>query len=178
MNQMLDPATNQALQAYMQAAVNPIFDRLENQTLPGIGGQAIQAGQFGGTAQTNLTRDALTDATRNAGDITSGIASNAYTTALDNYTNTLLNSGKISDLQTQPAQTQLAAGSLEDQRSQAEIQDAVDRFNFGQTSEFDYLTNYINTLLGVPMNQTSATQGPDTNPLQLIASLAPYAMFL
>ncbi len=77
LNQMLDPNSNQALQAYMQGAINPIFDRLENQTLPGIGGNAIQAGQFGGTAQTNLTRDALTDATRNAGDITSNIAANA-----------------------------------------------------------------------------------------------------
>lgn len=163
LNDLLDPATNTALQAYMNSAINPIFDRLENQTLPGIGGSAIQAGQFGGTAQTNLTRDALTDATRNAGDITSGIASNAYNTSLDNYTQTLLNSGVFQDLAGQPGQTLLATGGITDAYNQSLINADIDRYNFGETADLDYWTQIMNIVNGVPMDTAQAQEGGDTN---------------
>lgn len=170
LNNMLDPASNQALQAYIQSAINPIFDRLENQTLPGIGGQAIQAGQFGGTAQTNLTRDALTDATRNAGDITSGIASNAYNTGLDNFTNTLLNAGNVQQVQSNPAQTQIAGGSLTDDYTQRLIDAEVAKYNFDQTAETDYWTNILNSVNAAQPNQTTVQEGGGTDPINTAMS--------
>lgn len=178
MNDMLNPASNSALQSYITGAINPIFDRLENKTLPGIGGQAIQAGQFGGTAQTNLMRDALTDAERNAFDTSSAIASNAYTTSLDNYTNTLLNADKLQKNVSTPAQTLLTSGAMQDARSQQELDAEIARHNFEQTGDFNYLTSYINTLLGVPMDSTTVTKGGDTSPYQVAASILPYAFLL
>ena len=178
LNQMLDPNSNQALQAYMQGAINPIFDRLENQTLPGIGGNAIQAGQFGGTAQTNLTRDALTDATRNAGDITSNIAANAYQSSLDNYTNTLLNSGRFQDFAATPAQTQLAAGGLQDAYSQQLINADIDRYNYGQTADLDYWSQIMNVVNAVPQDSTQVQTGGGTSPFNaLLAGYGAYNMF-
>lgn len=175
MNQMLDPASNQALQDYIAYAIDPVMSRLENQTLPGIGGDAILAGQFGGTAQQNLTLDALEAAQRDAYGTSSQIASNAYNTSLDNYTNTLLNAGKIQDTQATPATTQLLAGNIQDEYAQNLINAEIDRYNFGQTADTDYWTNILNTVMSSPQNSTTTQTGGGTDLVD--AALSAYMIY-
>lgn len=176
LNSMLDPSSNTALQGYINSAINPIYERLENTTLPGIGTEAVMAGQFGSPQQYNLQREAMTDANRVAGEITSNIASNAYQQSLDNYTNTLLNIDKFQQNAALPAQTLLNVGGIEEAYSQRLLDDKVARHNFERDANFNRLQSYLSTLMQVPMNQT--VQGADTHISQVGASLAPYLMML
>lgn len=165
MNDMLNPATNQYLQQTASAAINPIYDKLQKDILPGIQGGAVQAGQFGGTAQRNLTDTALTNANREAFDATGKIYSDAYNNSLNNYTQTLLGSPLVQSTQAAPGQTQLSAGGVTDAYQQQLTNDEVARYNQGQTGQFDYLTQYINTLLGQPQGSTTTQQGGGPSPV-------------
>lgn len=163
---MLNPESNTYLQQHAQAAIKPIFENLERNTLGNIDDAAILAGQFGGTAQRGERVEAIDQATQRALDTTAGIYSNAYETSLDNYTKALLGSGVVQGLQTTPAQSYLQAGDILEGYDERQIAADMAKWNFDQTSKFDYLNQYINTLLGVPMGSQTVATGGGTSGLQ------------
>lgn len=166
LNDMLNPATNKYLQQYAEAAIKPIFDKLNTSTISGIDDAAIQSGQFGGTAMRNLRSDAIDKASQAAMDTTAGMYSNAYQTALDNYTKTLLGAPSMMSAATMPAQTTLAAGGITDAYNQANINEQIARWNFGQSAEMDTLLQKLNAYMGLPTGSQTVTQGGSTSPLQ------------
>ena len=166
MNDLLKPETNQYLQSTAEGAIKPIFEQLERTGLGNVDDAAILAGQFGGTAQRGERQEAIDQATQRALDTTSQIYSDAYQTSLDNYTQTLLGTPGIAGAQIIPGQTSIAAGDLSAVEQQRLLNAEIERFNYGQTAEFDYLNQYINTLLGVPMGSQTTTPGGGTSALQ------------
>lgn len=70
----LDPASNPFLQGTIDAAIRPLTQQFTESVLPGIRGEAITAGQLGGSRQgvaEGIASRGFTDA---IGDVTSGIA--------------------------------------------------------------------------------------------------------
>lgn len=86
---LMDPSQNVALDAYIQAAIDPLTQELTTSVLPSIQSEAITAGGLGGSRQGVAEGLALDSYMRQVGDTTAGIVNNAYNTGLDATINTL-----------------------------------------------------------------------------------------
>lgn len=164
---VMNPSSNQFLQASAQNAIQPVIDQLMKQILPGIGQSAGQAGGFGGTAHANLKQNAINDAMKNAMNTTENMYSNAYGQNLSAYMQALGMAPQQVDIQTAPSRTQLAAGGIEDARSQQLVDADVARHNFGQTGQMQLLDQFLQTLQGFPVTQTSTAES-DPSPLDRV----------
>lgn len=78
----LDPNTNPALAATIDAAIRPLTESLQQDILPSVRSGAITSGQYGGSRQGLLEARAYNDYMRNAGDVAANIASKGYTAGL------------------------------------------------------------------------------------------------
>lgn len=163
---MLNPESNQYLQQYAQGAVRPIYNELLTRVIPSISDEAIQAGGYGGTRQNLATARAVDLANQSAGDITSKIYSDAYSSALDNYTKTLLGAPSVYGALTQPFNLLTQAGGIEQQQSQQEINDLFNRYNYNETIDYNMLRDYLSLLQGTPWGQSTTMPGPQTSPVQ------------
>lgn len=75
---ILDAGSNPYLQSYMAAALHPLQDQYANTIMPGIAGDAISAGGFGGSRQGIAEGLAAQGLSRASGDTTANIASQGY----------------------------------------------------------------------------------------------------
>lgn len=75
---ILDANANPFLQSYMAAALHPLQDQFSNVTMPGIAGDAITAGGFGGSRQGIAEGLAAKGLSQASGDVTSKMASEGY----------------------------------------------------------------------------------------------------
>ena len=82
---------NPFLEQSAQSAIRPIFENLQRNVLPGIGSEAIGAGQYGGSRQGIAEGLAAQGALQSAGDVTGNMYSNAYGQGLQALQNTFSN---------------------------------------------------------------------------------------
>jgi hypothetical protein len=155
----LDPDTNKYLSNTAAAAIKPVFENLTKNVLPGIGRGAVQSGGFGGTAHFNLGENSINRAVEDALDKTFGLYSGAYESGADRAAGLIKTSPFIQSTFTAPGTSLINAGGMQDAFTQAGINEDIDRFNFGQTGEFDRIMQYINTLTGVPFGSSTNTSG-------------------
>jgi hypothetical protein len=92
--EFLDPGSNPYVQNAIKAATNPIFDQLNNKTLPGVAANASTgsggiSANFGGSRQGVIEALATKDANEAAGNTGAGIANAALQHGLD-ATNTAI----------------------------------------------------------------------------------------
>lgn len=92
--EFLDPGSNPYVQNAIKAATNPIFDQLNNKTLPGVAANASTgsggiSANFGGSRQGVIEALATKDANEAAGNAGAGIANSALQNGL-NATNTAI----------------------------------------------------------------------------------------
>ena len=162
-NQMLDPATNPALQRTADAAVNTVFRGLNEQVIPGIQDQAILAGGVGGSEANQAVGSATERSVDQALAATSGIFNSAYQNSLNNFTQTLLGLPNVQAGIAQPLNTALQIGGQQQAQEQAGIDAARQEHQFNQVANLQQLQNFAALLLGAPPGQI-ITPGPTTNP--------------
>lgn len=75
---VLNPDSNPYLSQYASSAVRPVFENLMQNVMPGIRTDAAISGNAGGSRQGIAEGLATQGALKTAGDITSGLYSNAY----------------------------------------------------------------------------------------------------
>lgn len=164
LNQMLNPATNPALQQSANAAVSSVFRGLNEQVIPGIEDQAVFAGGVGGSEQNQAVGKATERATQQALDTTSGMFNQAFQNNLNNFTQTLLGAPGLQQAQLAPLNTALALGGQQQSQSQALIDAQRQEHQFNQGAREAQLSNFLSLLLGNPGFGSQTSPGPQSNP--------------
>lgn len=174
---LLRPDANPYLAQTANAAIQPIVNQLTQSILPQISGGAIQAGGFGGDRQGVFEAKAVDDFTRNVGNITSGIYSNAYSQGLDTMLQGLALSPQTLGLQTLPSSILQSVGAGETAYDQALLDDEISRFNYEQNLPWMNLERYTN-LLNPYTGFGSSTSESGQNPLTagLMGGLGTYGL--
>lgn len=129
---VLDPASNPFLQAAAQNAAFPIARNFEQSILPSIRQGAAASGNSGSSRQgiaEGLAAQATADAIQRA---TTDIFNQGFQSSLDASLKSQALAPSVLGLGVLPAQIQAGVGDALQGQQQAELQGAIDRFNFGQ----------------------------------------------
>lgn len=120
-----DVSNNPALQSAINTATRPLLQQFGEQTLPGIGDDALLNGQFGssrhGIAE-GIARRGLQDT---FGDISSNLTSNAYNQGLQAQQRALALAPSIAGLGLLPSQIQQGVGQQQFNLPRQNLQDFV-----------------------------------------------------
>lgn len=156
---VLRPETNPALQGAIEAAIRPVSRAFETSVIPNIRGQAIQAGQLGGTRQGIGEGLAAESFLTTAGDISSRIANEAYLAGLDALIKGQALAPTIGQLALGPAATTAAVGEQRRAFGEAQTQEELRRHLFEQFSELEVARIIAGASAGIPGGSTITTTG-------------------
>lgn len=163
---VLRPESNPALREYIQYATEPVTENLLERTLPVIRGEAESLGQFGGTRRGLVESAALRDAMRQAGGISSQIASEAYGQGLGAMTKGLGLAPTTSALQTGPAATVGAVGDVQRGLEQALMSEAAQQEQLAQMWPLLIGQEILGAQAGIPGGRNVSTaNAPSANPI-------------
>lgn len=154
---VLNPGSNQFLQAHAEGAIRPIFEALMEQVLPGIRGGARAVGQQGGSRQGIAEGLVTGKATQQAFDVTNRLFSDSYAQGLQQQRSALsLAPQTIGNTGILPQQLTAAVGGDFANFQQALLQDSIDRFTFEQNKPFLKLNEFAN-VVGTPQGGSSTS---------------------
>lgn len=153
----LDPSSNPWLQKTYDAAARGVTDQYQNSVSPGITADALRAGAFGGSAQSELQNQARYGLGQNLDELATGIYGGNYQNERQNQLASQQAMPGLLQAQYDPYQQMFAAGGAQQQQSQAEM-DAATR-NAGARDEYqanwlDRLGQGYQTALGPASGQT------------------------
>jgi len=158
---VLHPGSNPALKGSIQAATRPIMEQFREQILPGIQGDAINSGGFGGTRQGIASGIAGGKATQAAADIASRMASENYQAGLGamvggmGQANQLLGqSGQIMSNSLLPARAVESVGAQRQAMQQAKLSEQVQRYVNRQMIPFAAAQDVAAMAFGMPGGTT------------------------
>jgi len=154
---------NPYLQKAVQGAINPILDNYNEQILPGIRSNAIQAGQYGGSRQGVAEGIAAGKVARNIGDISSQFYSNAYGQGLDSLARGVALGPQALQLGQFPSQILKGVAGERELATQNQINDQKRLFDYYQTLPNKKLSDYLTQLNGAGFN-SSTTSSTGTAP--------------
>lgn len=177
----LDLSKNPYLQGAIYYAQQPVIDAFNNQILPGItstfegAGRTPQSGNLAGGAVGQAT-DALT---RNLAGAATTAGANAYGQERANQLSTLGMVPQLQGLDYANLNAMLTAGGARDTKSQQLIDEAVNRYNYGQNAQGDYLTRIAQQLQTIyPGGATSGSGYTSGSYAQPGASSSPFGAIL
>jgi hypothetical protein len=154
----LDPNTNPALRANIDAAVRPLTQSFAETILPNIRGQEVIQGQVGGSRGRLAEQSAVDTLLRQIGETSSGIVGQNFSDVLGAGTQALSSVPQIAGATLQPSQIQASIGGAERSLFQAQLQEEAQRFGAEQLKEFAPAQAAIQTAVGIP-GGTAVTQG-------------------
>lgn len=129
---VLNPATNPALQGAIDASIAPLYDQLTQTVLPNIRGESALVGQFGGSRQGVAEGLAAQATQRAAGETASRVANENYQAGLDALVKNQVLLPQTSALQLTPALTTAGVGDVRQALQQALLSEQVSNQNFEQ----------------------------------------------
>lgn len=141
-----DPATNPYLKNAISAAVAPIGDQLLTRALPAIRHQGIASGGYGGSRQSIGEAQAVRDAERVAGEVSSGLANQGYLSAQQQAMQTMQNIPQLQANLTAPGQITGAVGAQIRAQEEAQRAENADRYEYYQRLPYENLLNYGNLI--------------------------------
>lgn len=160
MQDVLNPASNQSLQAYMRASLRPL-----TQSYLDPGGVMSQirsdfgAGQAGGSSRQALAEGVAGGRyAQAAGDMLAKISNDAYGKGLDTFARTLALTPQTMQALTTPASTLGAVGATQEGYQQAQNQYAADRALWNLNAPWLPVQNYANIVFGGSNPGTTTTQ--------------------
>lgn len=192
--QTLSPETNPVFEQQVEAAIRPIQKQLTQEILPQIRGEAVQAGQFGGSRQGIAEGLAIQGFEQKAGDIATEIAARNYEQGLNAMTralDTVLGAGtigvrtglgegvrslfatpRLADFLLRPASVVEAIGAQRRAMEQALLQEEAQRYVTEQMIPFLVAQDVANLAFGIPAGKTiSQSPVPEPSPLQIIMGI-------
>ena len=154
---VLFPESNPALAAATEAAIRPLTEQFQNVVLPGIRGEAITAGGFGGSRQGIAEGLAAQGLTRQTGDVTASIQANAFQQSLDAMTRALFAAPTTAQLQFLPSTAVGAVGAQRQQMEQALLSEEAQRFISEQLIPFATAQDIAALAFGLPGGSVTST---------------------
>lgn len=152
-----DVANNPVVAGAARAAINPVFQQLEQSTLPQIRQQSVGVGGYGGSRQGIAEGVATGQAARSAQDITAQMYNQAYQQGLNTLSNTIGQIPTVQAAQVQPGTVLSAVGSQQRAMDQARINEEIARYNWGQALPYQKLAEYAN-LVSKPLGGTGTSE--------------------
>ena len=152
--------TDPLLQQSLAAGLRPI-EESTSRLLQQARRDATGAGQLGGTRQGILESEVLKDMLTKQSDVASKLYGDVYGDITKSRTAALGLTPTILSAYNTPAQTLGAVGGLQQGRDQQAINEAMQRFNFGQQAPGQGLNAYGNIVAGsiLPPSVTSSSLG-------------------
>lgn len=151
----MDPDKNPYMKRYVESAIRPVTQQLNEQVLPAIGDQALASGNYGGSRQGIAEGIAKRGYLDTVGDITSGMYTDLYGNNINAVQNAMNMSPMIANMGMLPGQIMSNVGATQQAQEQAEIASDVEEYNYNRDLEY----NDLLTLLGV----NAQTGGTTTN---------------
>lgn len=175
---VLFPESNPALRAATEAAIRPLTENFQNVILPGIRGEAITAGGFGGSRQGIAEGLAAQGLTRQIGDVSATIQANAFQESLNAMTRALFAAPQTAQLPLLPSRAIEAVGAQRQAFGQAQLSEEVQRFLAEQLIPFATAQDVAALAFGIPggsVTSTSTLPGGQSNNLATFIALASLA---
>jgi hypothetical protein len=154
--------SNPGLVGAIDAAVRPVTQNFQNAVLPGIASQFSAAGRYGSGAQADALGNASDAYMRNVGDIGSNLSFGNYNMERGIQNQAAQNAPSMAAADYTDPSRLAAVGQQQETYSAAELQDAINRFNFGQNLPNQKLGQYSSAIYG--QNQGGTTSATQTSP--------------
>ena len=122
---VMNPESNPYLSGYANAAINPLKQSLMRDILPQIGMDAAANNAFSSSRKGVAQGNAISDFMNKAGDITSGIYSNAYGQNLDAMQQAIARSPELASASLMPSNTIGAVGEQRRTLEQEQLMDPI-----------------------------------------------------
>lgn len=171
---VLDPSKNPGIQGSIDAAVRPLTREYTQSVLPGIRGEAITAGGYGGSRQGIAEGLAAQGYQTAVGDTTSNIVSRAYDTGLDAYTRGLALAPTVAQMQLQPGVVLEGVGAQQQSLEQAQLSEEAQRYLSEQVLPFSVAQDVAALAFGIgggkSVSQSNASGS--ASPLSSAAGIA------
>lgn len=155
---ILNAATNPALQSYINAATQPLYQQLTEAALPAIRGSAITSGGFGGSRQGIAEGLATGRTAQAAGETTANIANQGYQAGLDALLKGIALAPTTQQVQTQPGLTTSGVGDVQQALQQAILNQQIQDYYYKQFAPFMTAQELTGIATGLP-GGTTTTRG-------------------
>lgn len=154
---VLKPESNPALAASIQAAINPVQQRLQDVILPGIAADAVGSDAFSGSRRGIAEGIALKDFNQQALDATAKMANTNYQAGLDTFSKSLALSPYTFNLGTQPSVLQGQVGAQQEARDQAKLDEEFSRYMFNLMAPLNLTRDAASIGFGAPTAGSTST---------------------
>jgi hypothetical protein len=163
--QYLDPSSNQYLQAYYNAAAQPLTQQYQQTTAPNIVGNAAQTGTVGSAGENQAFSNANTSLAEGLGNLAAGIYEPAYESAAAQQQAASQSAGNTATAQYVPAGQLAASGQIGQQQAQNVLQTGYENAYGAAQAPYQELS-YLGNALGLASGGTgnSVSIGSSTMP--------------
>lgn len=172
--EFINVAENPYVQQVVQNSVRPAVEQLTREVLPSIRSSFINTGGFGGSKQGIAEGMAIQGAQQALADSAANTNLAAYGQGLQSYMQGLNLAPSIQNMGMLPGDILQAVGGQERAMDQANLNDLIARWQYGQNLPYNTLADYSNLLtrtsLGGQAESTTIT--PETGTATQIASTA------
>lgn len=152
-----DPSVNPYLQGAVDASVRPIYQNLNESTLPTIRGEAVTTGNFGSSRQGIAEGLASGRASQAAGDTASKLVQSQYETNVNAQLKAMGLVPTAQSAQTVEGTTTSGVGDVRQAMEQSKINEAVSNWNYDELAPFLQSQEIISLLQGLPGGSTTST---------------------
>lgn len=159
-------------QQMVEAAARPLMQQYSNQVLPGIASLYSKSGRYGSGAMQNALGQATESYGRALGDVSYDIVGKQYEQerarqqqAMMGLTNIAQAAPSIYGQQYLPSQQLAQVGAQREAIAAQPLQEAMQRYSFGQQLPYQQLSGYLSSVYGSPTASYGTTsQNMSTNP--------------
>lgn len=160
----LDPNSNPALQATIDASVRPVYQNLMEQILPKIRSGAVVSGNYGGSRQGIAEGLAIRGAGQTAADTAAKVATAGYNSGLDAMGKAQGQAGNVASAQSLPGMTTSGVGDVRQALAQALLGEKGQRFSYDENMPLMMAKELMALASGVPGGTTVATGSTPQQP--------------
>jgi len=159
-------------QQMIEAATRPLVSQYSNQVLPGIASLYSKSGRYGSGAMQSALGQATEQYGRALGDVSANIVGTQYDQergrqqqAMMGLTNLAQAAPGIYAQQYLPSQQLAQVGAQREAIAAQPLQEAMQRYSFGQQLPYQQLSGYLSSVYGSPTASYGTTsQNMSTNP--------------
>lgn len=143
-----DVNNNPALNAAIEAAQRPTIQAFTEQILPNLGSAAQQAGAYGGSRYNIAQGEAAGRLAQTLSDTAATMSNTAYNTGLGAQIQALNAAPNVAAMGALPATLSDQVGTQRQAMTQAQIDDAINKWNFQQNIQAQKLAQYMSMVQG------------------------------
>lgn len=169
----LDPNSNPALRATIDASTRPIIQNLMETVMPSIRNNAVATGNFGSSRQGIAQGLATGRAATAVGDTAAKVATAGYNSGLDAMGKAQANAAGVAGAQAIPGMTTSGVGDVRQALAQMLLGEQGQRHNYEQTGDLMMARELMSLAQGVPGGTAiSSASVPEQDPMMQYLGMA------